>query len=193
MRRTDKAPTAPASQPPRFRHTWAATRALSPARMPAIADMADFIHQIAEPKQPRQREMRVSRGKPGADRVIAELAARQHGVVARRQLFAVGLSRGAVDRRLASGRLHTLHQAVYAVGQPRIAGPGRLLAAVLACGDEALLSPAVPPPCGSCCPMPAHGSTSRHQVAAVGAFAASGSIALAALIRRAARFGTTSR
>ncbi len=72
--------------------------------------------------------------------MIAELAARQHGVVARRQLFAVGLSRGAIDRRLATGRLHFLHPAVYAVGQPRIAGLGHLLAAVLACGDEALLS-----------------------------------------------------
>jgi very-short-patch-repair endonuclease len=108
--------------------------------MAAIADVADFIHQIAEPEQPRAREMRTNRGKPGADRVIAELAARQHGVVARRQLFAAGLSRGAVDRRLATGRLHAPHPAVYAVGQPRIAGPGRLLAAVLACGDEALLS-----------------------------------------------------
>ena len=72
--------------------------------------------------------------------MIAELAATQHGVVARRQLFTVGLRRGAIDRRLATGRLHSLHPAVYAVGQPRIAGPGRLLAAVLACGDHALLS-----------------------------------------------------
>ena len=72
--------------------------------------------------------------------MIAQLAARQHGVVARRQLFAVGLSRGAVDRRLAAGRLHFLYPAVYAVGQPHIAGPGLLLAAVLACGDHALLS-----------------------------------------------------
>jgi uncharacterized protein DUF559 len=108
--------------------------------MAAIADVADFIHQIAEPEQPRQREVRTSRGKSGADRVIAQLAARQHGVVARRQLFAVGLSRGAVDRRLAAGRLHALHPAVYAVGQPCVAGLGRLLAAVLACGEDALLS-----------------------------------------------------
>jgi uncharacterized protein DUF559 len=76
----------------------------------------------------------------GADQVIARLAARQHGVIARRQLFALGLRRGAIDRRLATGRLHFLHPAVYAVGQPHIAGRGRLLAAVLACGDEALLS-----------------------------------------------------
>jgi hypothetical protein len=60
--------------------------------------------------------------------------------VARRQLVALGLRRGAIDRRLATGRLHFLYPAVYAVGQPRIAGPGRLLAAVLACGDQALLS-----------------------------------------------------
>src|SRR5207302_645130 len=64
----------------------------------------------------------------------------QHGVVAHRQLVELGLGRKAIQYRLAAGRLHRLHLGVYAVGHPRVTGPGRWMAAVLACGDGALLS-----------------------------------------------------
>ena len=40
---------------------------------------------------------------PGADALIAQLAERQHGVVARRQLLDLGLGRGAISERLAAG------------------------------------------------------------------------------------------
>jgi Transcriptional regulator, AbiEi antitoxin len=50
------------------------------------------------------------------DLALAEVAARQFGVVARRQLLELGLSHRAIDRRLTAGRLHPLHRAVYAVG-----------------------------------------------------------------------------
>jgi very-short-patch-repair endonuclease len=71
------------------------------------------------------------------DREIAETAQRQHGVVARRQL---PLSDSAVARRIAAGRLHPLYRGVYAVGHAAVSGHGRWMAAVLACGNGAVLS-----------------------------------------------------
>lgn len=71
---------------------------------------------------------------------IAALAARQHGVVARRQLLKLGLGAGAIDHRLAEGGLHRVHAGVYAVGHMALAPRGRLMAAVLACGEGAVLS-----------------------------------------------------
>jgi predicted transcriptional regulator of viral defense system len=74
------------------------------------------------------------------DRLIAHLAERQYGVVGRRQLLDAGIGRGAIAPRLASGRLFRLHAGVYAVGHRAITARGRWLAAVLACGDGAVLS-----------------------------------------------------
>ncbi|HEX6602002.1 MAG TPA: type IV toxin-antitoxin system AbiEi family antitoxin domain-containing protein, partial [Solirubrobacterales bacterium] len=51
-----------------------------------------------------------------ADVLIADLAARQHGVITLGQLEAAGLGRAAVSARSKSGRLHRLHRGVYAVG-----------------------------------------------------------------------------
>jgi very-short-patch-repair endonuclease len=71
---------------------------------------------------------------------VVELALRQHGVVARRQLVALGLTRRMVDRRVQSGRLYVVHHGVYAVGRPGLTMRGRMCAAVLAAGYHALLS-----------------------------------------------------
>lgn len=72
---------------------------------------------------------------------LAELAERQYGVVSVRQLKAVlGYSPSAVKREVAAGRLLRLHHGVYAVGHRLIPTHGRCLAAVLACGPDALLS-----------------------------------------------------
>jgi predicted transcriptional regulator of viral defense system len=71
---------------------------------------------------------------------IAELAERQHGVVARRQLERLGASRRAIETRLRSGRLHRLHAGVYAVGHRVLSREGRWMAAVLFCGSGAVLS-----------------------------------------------------
>jgi very-short-patch-repair endonuclease len=73
-------------------------------------------------------------------RNIARLATGQHGVVARRQLEAVGLGRGAVAHRVAAGRLHRVHRGVYAVGHPVLTVNGCRMAAVLAAGPGAALS-----------------------------------------------------
>lgn len=68
------------------------------------------------------------------------LVRRQHGVVTRSQLIEIGLSRRAIEHRVAKGRLHPLWRSVYAVGRPEVEQKGRWMAAVLACGPEALLS-----------------------------------------------------
>jgi predicted transcriptional regulator of viral defense system len=74
------------------------------------------------------------------DALIAALAERQHGTVARRQLIALGMHPRAIDRRIAAGRLHRIHRGVYAVGHKRLTREGRLIAAVLAAGPGAVLS-----------------------------------------------------
>jgi hypothetical protein len=74
------------------------------------------------------------------DVAIALLAARQHGLVSIDQLLTLGLSREAVQRRVTAGRLHRVHQGVYAVGHMRLTQRGRWMAAVLAGGPNAVLS-----------------------------------------------------
>jgi len=71
---------------------------------------------------------------------VARLAAKQHGVVGRGQLVAIGLSERAVEHRLAVGRLHPVARGVYAVGHGRISQLGKWTAAVLASGPGAVLS-----------------------------------------------------
>jgi Transcriptional regulator, AbiEi antitoxin/Protein of unknown function (DUF559) len=74
------------------------------------------------------------------ERELGELGNRQHGVISRRQLLDLGLGVRTIGRRLEAGRLHRLHREVYAVSDPRVGSRGRWMAAVLACGDGALLS-----------------------------------------------------
>jgi hypothetical protein len=74
------------------------------------------------------------------DPLVADLAGRQHGVVARAQLVDIGLNRGGIGLRLQRGRLHPVHRGVYAVGHRVLTDEGRWMAAVLAGGDDAVLS-----------------------------------------------------
>jgi hypothetical protein len=71
---------------------------------------------------------------------VGDLATRQHGVVGRGQLLALGLSEHAVDRWISGGRLHPVHAGVYAVGHRRVSRRGEWHAAVIACGPGAMLS-----------------------------------------------------
>jgi very-short-patch-repair endonuclease len=68
------------------------------------------------------------------------LARRQHGVVTRWQLLELGFSDEAIDHRIRRGRLHRVHDGVYAVGRPELTRDGHWMAAVLACGPGAALS-----------------------------------------------------
>jgi very-short-patch-repair endonuclease len=74
------------------------------------------------------------------DRALAALAARQHGVVSRSQLRAIGIDDDAATYRARVGRLHRIHRGVYAVGHPLLSRRGWWMAAVLACGPGAVLS-----------------------------------------------------
>lgn len=69
-----------------------------------------------------------------------ELAGRQHGIVARRQLLALGFNSREIEHRVARGRLHLVMRGVYAVGWPELTRERRWMAAVLACGEGAALS-----------------------------------------------------
>jgi very-short-patch-repair endonuclease len=76
----------------------------------------------------------------GIDWAIARLASRQHGVVSRRQLLAAGLTKWAIEWRIASGSLHVVHRGVYRVGHRAAGKWAREMAAVLACGRDAVIS-----------------------------------------------------
>jgi hypothetical protein len=80
------------------------------------------------------------RGKVGADHVIAALAGAQAGRVSRDQLLRQGIGAKAIDYRLRRGRLHVEHRGVFAVGHAVSSVEGRWWAALLACGENAVLS-----------------------------------------------------
>lgn len=74
------------------------------------------------------------------DRIISAIATQQHGVVARWQLLDAGVTTEQIKWRVRTGRLHEVHRGVYLVGH---AVPPPLAieqAALLACGESAILS-----------------------------------------------------
>ncbi|HET6551838.1 MAG TPA: type IV toxin-antitoxin system AbiEi family antitoxin domain-containing protein [Solirubrobacter sp.] len=71
---------------------------------------------------------------------MAALAARQWSVVDLDELQACGLSRQAVTKRVSAGRLYPQYRGVYALGHPNLSLNGQFLAAVKACGPDAVLS-----------------------------------------------------
>ena len=74
------------------------------------------------------------------DAPIAALAGCQHGVVSLGQLRSLGFGDSGIERRLRRSALLPLHRGVYAVGHQRVTTEGRWMAAVLACGPDAVLS-----------------------------------------------------
>ncbi len=74
------------------------------------------------------------------DQKVAALAGRQHGVVGRWQLQAIGLTERLIRTRVSHGSLIRLHRGVYAVGHRALTTESRWMAATLAYGSEAVLS-----------------------------------------------------
>ena len=73
-------------------------------------------------------------------RLAWALARRQHGVITRAQLRELGFTDRAIDHRLRTGRLRPLHRGVLVLGGREVGNLERWMAAVLACGEDALLS-----------------------------------------------------
>jgi very-short-patch-repair endonuclease len=74
------------------------------------------------------------------DARVAQIAASQHGVLTRRQLEASGLGSKAITIRVRKRQLLRVHQGTYALGAFPVSHRQRWMAAVLACGDGAVLS-----------------------------------------------------
>lgn len=78
--------------------------------------------------------MVVKSATPGVDRLIADAADAQHGVISFEQLIGLGLGRQAIQKRVQGGRLHRIYRGVYAVGRRRINREGWWMAATLTAG-----------------------------------------------------------
>ncbi|HZU39600.1 MAG TPA: DUF559 domain-containing protein [Solirubrobacteraceae bacterium] len=74
------------------------------------------------------------------DRALGLLADRQHGVVSHAQLLELGFGRDAISWRRRRRTLRAIHRGVYGVGHLALSADAQRLAAVLACGRDALLS-----------------------------------------------------
>jgi very-short-patch-repair endonuclease len=85
-------------------------------------------------------ERRAQLDKVRLRRVVSDLARRQWGVVARRQLLELGISSTTITRWAAEGRLIRIYPGVYAVGHAALQTEARLLAAILYAGTGAALS-----------------------------------------------------
>jgi very-short-patch-repair endonuclease len=70
--------------------------------------------------------------------VVQALAGEQHGIVKWEQVREAGLTKEGVRRRVEAGWLVRLYDGVYAVGHTALTDKSRLIAAVYACGPEAL-------------------------------------------------------
>lgn len=71
---------------------------------------------------------------------VAEKATAQGGVVSIDQLKTAGVSQRAANWQAQRGSLHRVHRGVYAVGHQALTRATHLRAAVLACGDGAVIS-----------------------------------------------------
>jgi hypothetical protein len=74
------------------------------------------------------------------EKLVSEVATDQGGVVGLDQLRELGVSRWTAARAARRGTLHRVHRSVYAVGHLALERPAWLRAALLACGEGAVIS-----------------------------------------------------
>jgi very-short-patch-repair endonuclease len=74
------------------------------------------------------------------DRRVAAIAGCQHGVIATRQLYDLGVQRGWISYRLQRGLLHRVYRGVYLVGHAVAPPLAREMAAVLTFGADTFVS-----------------------------------------------------
>jgi hypothetical protein len=74
------------------------------------------------------------------DRFVAQLAARQYGLITYAQLRSLGMTRGMLRLRVEDGRLRLVRRGVYAIGGAPPSWQQTVLAAVLAAGPDAVAS-----------------------------------------------------
>jgi hypothetical protein len=87
-----------------------------------------------------RRDIRGGSSPRSADALIADLAALQHGLVTRPQIVALGVGHDAIDRRIATRRLHPIHRGVFAVGHRLRTPEATWMAGVLAAGADTVLA-----------------------------------------------------
>ncbi len=92
----------------------------------------------SSPRSRKANEWNKMRTPPAAQ--LAALATGQGGNVTRRQLLDAGLSSTAIATRVRRGDLHRRHHAVYGLGHQAPVVHGAEFAAVLACGEGAVVS-----------------------------------------------------
>jgi predicted transcriptional regulator of viral defense system len=81
------------------------------------------------------------RGQPSLEAALAALGSSQHVVFSLPQILELGLGAAAVQKRAALGRIHRVYRGVYSLVPPELLSrEGRFMAAVLACGEGAVLS-----------------------------------------------------
>jgi very-short-patch-repair endonuclease len=71
---------------------------------------------------------------------VSALVNGQDGVISRAQLLVLGVAARTIQHWRAGGLLHDIHLGVYAWGHRAISWRGRCVAALLACGDGAVIS-----------------------------------------------------
>jgi predicted transcriptional regulator of viral defense system len=115
------------------------TSAYLPASIRAVPRAPHPTHPDVDGPKSADIE-RFSAHQQGVEVEIGRLAMSQNGVATLEQVEGLGLSRRAIQQRERIGRLHRIHQRVFALTPGLMTERGTFMAAVLACGPGAVLS-----------------------------------------------------